>query len=125
VPRGSPAAGKSLERLRRLTLGSATEAQPWAIDRHYGKDNEYEFGGAMEPFKQVDVRAAENALAEAISAVIQKGQDDGSIRHDVPATLLAQTFHSILKDAAHDEAYKAGTLDVEALKTNVMKLLLG
>ena len=97
----------------------------WAIDRHYGKDNEYEFGGAIELFKQVDVRAAENALGEAISAVIQKGQDDGSIRHDVPAMVLGQTFHSILKDAAHEEAYKAGTLDVAALKTNVVKLLLG
>jgi hypothetical protein len=29
------------------------------------------------------------------------------------------------KDAAHDEAYKAGTFDVEALKTNGVKLLLG
>lgn len=96
----------------------------WAIDRHYGADNEYEFGGAMELFKQVDVRAAENALADAISAVIQKGQDEGSIRKDVPALLLGQTFHSILKDAAHDEAYRAGTLDVEALKANVVKLLL-
>ena len=29
------------------------------------------------------------------------------------------------KDAARDEAYKAGTFDVEALKTNGVKLLLG
>jgi hypothetical protein len=76
-------------------------------------------------FANVGVRRAERDLTASLAAVIERGQDDGTIPTGVPAHMIAQTFSSILKNSAYEDDYRDGALNVDELKVWTVKLLIG
>jgi AcrR family transcriptional regulator len=114
------------ELARELSPRDAVKAMiEWGIETHFG-------GGAYRDLKTAPflyanpaVRDAERSVAASLAVVVERGQKAGTIPGLVPALMIAQTFSAILKNVAHEEAYRKGELTIHQLKTQTVALLIG
>jgi AcrR family transcriptional regulator len=120
-------AQSQLERLAtELPPREAVEAMiKWGIGSHFGSGHYADLKGALFLFANPGVRKAERDLTDSLTAVVERGQADGTIPQAVPARMIAQTFSSILKNTAYEDDHRNGALNIDELKVWTVRLLIG
>jgi AcrR family transcriptional regulator len=97
----------------------------WVVERQFGQGSAHDFAGGLCLFSVEGVRSAEARLTLAFARVVERAKDDGSVRISASPRLIAQTLLSVLKDTVYEDAFRKGRLDVEALKADLVQLLIG
>jgi AcrR family transcriptional regulator len=109
-----------------MPAGEAARAMiEWAIDNQSEPNGEPTFSGALAFFDHEEVLAAESRLTVRLAEVINKGQQEGTIKKTVDAHLLSRTFRSILKDKSFFDRSGDPNADFSEMKNGLKHLLLG
>jgi AcrR family transcriptional regulator len=115
-----------VELARELPPRDAVKAMiEWGIETHFGGGAYRDLKAALFLYANPAVRDAERSVAASLAVVVERGQKAGTIPGLVPALMIAQTFSAILKNVAHEEAYRRGELTIDQLKTQTVDLLIG
>jgi AcrR family transcriptional regulator len=105
--------------------GQAARAMiDWAVDNQAGANGEPSFSGALAFFDHPEVLAAETRLTERLAELINRGQQEGTIRKTVHPRVLSQVFRSVLKDNAFFLGSGTSRPDIAAIKSDLKNLLL-
>jgi AcrR family transcriptional regulator len=99
----------------------------WSIDRKFGEHREmfYDMTRLVLSCGGTDPRLAEPQMAfmRDLEAVIQKAQEEGGVRSDVRAMLLAELTLGAMKSMMFNRLVQGGYASAEEIKDGLAKLL--
>ncbi len=111
--------GKASERLEKLTR--------WVVEKRFQRPalRIREFIHHIKPLdgSESPCLLMLKGLDDDVFMIVMDGQEDGSIRKDIPAAVLAQTLMSAIRDDGYDTLLREGKLTLEELTYGLIRLM--
>lgn len=97
----------------------------WLLDTNFDTNNKFKNGRVMALFNHEWVQKGLRELEKLLAVSFERAQQSGAIRTEVAAAKLARTLLSTLRNPLNEVDRRSGALQMEQLKAEICRLLLG